>query len=596
MGKIPQEVIDRIIRDSDIVEIISEYVTLKKTGRGYSGVCPFHNDKGPSLSVSPEKQLYHCFGCGASGNVVGFIMRIRNLEYVDALKYLAERLNIPIEQKELTKEQIKKNEEKEAIYRMNILAARFYLNNLYKNDMALEYFKKRELDIKTLKTFGLGYSNPSWSEMYDYLISKGFNKEIIYKSGLVSGSKSKPGKYYDRFRNRVMFPVLDVKGRVIGFGGRVLDDSKPKYLNSPETPVFTKGINLYGLNFVLKSGLPENIIVVEGYMDCITLHKYGIKNAVASLGTALTYEQSALLKKYSRDIYICYDADSAGQTATLRGLQILKSTGCSVKVIMIPDGKDPDEFLKKNGVDAYRKLIENAVPVTEYRIQRARKGKNLRDIADKSKFIHEAAVILCELKNEVEKQAYASRVSDITGIKVEVILDEIKKIKSGSPPDKNNNEKIRNNNISGKLYNLEPAYKKAERGLLSLALKLSSNFDYIKERIQPDGFITDIYKEAARYIYDDLENGVKPDALKITSKFHELKDNNDIALIFNEFNPENQDLKLIDDYIKVIKKNQLESRLEELTIQIKACEAKGEIQKSLELSMELGNLKRQLGR
>ncbi len=595
MGRIPKETIDRIIQSNDIVDVISEFVSLKRTGRGYSGICPFHNDKGPSLSISQDKQLYHCFGCGASGNVVGFIMQIRNLDYVDAIRYLADRANVKVEEREYDPEEKKREDKKEAIYEMNILAARKFFGNLYKNTNALEYFKNRGIDDKTLKRFGLGYSTSAWEDLYSFLKSKNYSDQLILEAGLVLPKKS--SGFYDRFRNRVMFPVFDVKGRVIGFGGRVLDNSKPKYLNSPETPVFEKGTNLYGLNFVIKSGLPQYIIVVEGYMDCISLHQHGITNAVASLGTALTVEQSRLLKRYSKDIYICYDADSAGQTATLRGLEILESTGCNVKVILIPEGKDPDEFLKMNGHDSFLELINKAVSVTEYRIAKAREGKNLRDIKQQASFVEECAFILSKLKGEIEIQAYAARIYDDTGIQMDTILGQVKKIKSSNSSNRNNNENIRNNNTSGKLYNLEPAYKKAERGLLRLALRDKACFNHIKTRLRPENFITECYKTAAVAIYDSIEEGKKIHPNDLLSQLLETSDIRDVSLIFESENPtSSEDMVIIDDYIKAINKFNIETRIKELTIAIKSCEKNGDVVTSAELSQELGTLVKQLGR
>lgn len=596
MGRIPKETIDRIIQSSDIVDVISEFVPLKRTGREYSGVCPFHNDKGPSLSVSQDKQLYHCFGCGASGNVVSFIMQIRNMDYVDAIRYLAERSNIKIEEKEYNPEEKKREDIKEAIYEINILVARKFFANLYKNDNALEYFKNRGIDDKTLKRFGLGYSTPEWDDLYRFLKSKNYSDELILQAGLVIPKKKTTG-YYDRFRNRVMFPVFDVKGRVIGFGGRVMDDSKPKYLNSPETPVFEKGTNLYGLNFAIKSGLPQYIIVVEGYMDCISLHQHGITNAVASLGTALTAEQSRLLKRYSKDVYICYDADSAGQTATLRGLEILESTGCNVKVIMIPEGKDPDEFLRKNGQESFLELIKKAVSVTEYRISKAREGKNLRDVRQETSFIEECALILSRLNSEIEIQAYASRIYDDTGIPIDTILREVRKVKANRNVNRNNNENIRNNNTSGKLYNLEPAYKKAERGLLRLALENKDCFDYIKSQIKPEDFITECYKASAANIYEALDNGKEICPNDLLSQLTDSNDIRDVSLIFENENVIVTDYRMIiDDYIKAIKKFNIETRIKELTVAIKSCEKNGDVVTSAELSQELGKLVKQLGR
>eukprot|EP00831_Metopus_contortus_P025097 TRINITY_DN21722_c0_g1_i4.p1 TRINITY_DN21722_c0_g1~~TRINITY_DN21722_c0_g1_i4.p1 ORF type:complete len:470 (-),score=70.89 TRINITY_DN21722_c0_g1_i4:51-1460(-) len=353
--QIPQELIEKIKEQSDIVEIISEEVRLEKRGRNYIGLCPFHNDKNPSFTVSQDKQIYKCFSCGEAGNVLTFVMKYKKLNFLEAIKYLADKANIPLDVG--SKENSIVSVKKQLIYKINVEAARYFFMNLQKINHMKDYFFNRGIKEETIKRFGLGYSLDNWNNLLKFLKSKGYKDDIILQSGLVIKSEKK-GNLYDRFRNRVMFPVFNVKGDVIGFGGRVLDDSKPKYLNSPETVVFKKGINLYGLNFAVKNNLKEDyIIIVEGYMDLIALHQAGITNVVASLGTALTINQARLLKRYVNKVIISYDADIAGQTATLRGLEILRNAGFDVKVLTVPEGKDPDEFVRNNGKEAFLRLI-----------------------------------------------------------------------------------------------------------------------------------------------------------------------------------------------------------------------------------------------
>ena len=375
--KIPEEIIERVKEENDIADVISEYVTLKKSGKNFSGLCPFHNEKSPSFSVSEDKQIFKCFGCGEAGNVISFIMKIRNLNFVEALKYLADRVNISIDFKTGGKDP--REEKKKLLRRINKETARYYFANLQKNPDIKEYFFRRGLTEQTLRSFGIGYAKDGWRETLGFLNNLGLNKEIIGETGLVIFNQEK-NTSYDRFRNRVMFPVFDVYGNVIGFGGRVLDDSKPKYLNSPETLIFDKGTNLYGLNFAIKNnGIKDRtVIMVEGYMDCISLHQYGIMNAVASLGTALTVKQGKLLRKYADTVIISYDADMAGQMATLRGLDVLTEVGLDVRVLTIPKGKDPDEFVRVNGKEAFLKLIENAQKLIEYKLTVAKQGLNLK--------------------------------------------------------------------------------------------------------------------------------------------------------------------------------------------------------------------------
>lgn len=591
MGRIPEETIEKVIQYSDIIEVISEFVPLKKSGRNYMGVCPFHSDKGPSLSVSMEKQLYHCFGCGASGNVVGFMMRLRNMEYINALKFLADRSNITIEEKEEDPRKIAEKHMKDSIFEINIEAARFFYSNLKRNDTVLEYFKKRNVDEKTLKKFGLGYSLNSWDGLYSYLLKKGFDKELIVKAGLIIKDNNNGTRLYDRFRNRIMFPVFDLKGRVIGFGGRVLDDSKPKYLNSPETSVFSKGTNLYGLNYIIKSGLPETIIIVEGYMDCISLHQHGINNACASLGTALTQEQAKLLRRYSKDIYICYDADSAGRAATLRGLEVLTNVDCNVKIITIPRSKDPDEFIKLYGREEFIKLINSAMPIINYRILRAKDGKNLKDPKQKGQYINDVALIISSISNEVEAQSYASIVFDETGVDVVTILNQIKRIKNVKNDNTNTNTK--NNVIQNNVVNIEQAYKKAELLLLRFSIINDEYYKYIKGKVDVSEFITNSYKFAAEYIQEAKihEEVVHPNDLIL--KFESENDISDISKIFLEEKIEINN-ELIDDLIKTIKRVNLENKIVEITVEIKKCEEKNQIENSGKLMKRLITLQKQL--
>ncbi|SEF73952.1 DNA primase [Caloramator fervidus] len=577
--RIPEQVIDMIIQKNDIVEVISEYVSLKRVGKGYMGVCPFHNDKGPSLSVSPDKQLFHCFGCGAAGNVVGFIMRIRNLEFIDAIKYLADRVNIPLDANSY------KNSEVEKIYEINILAARYFYSNLQQNGDKVKYLLDRGLDIKTIKRFGLGYSLNSYTSLLDYLKKKGYNEDLLLKAGLVlKGGKG----YYDRFRNRIMFPVFDYKGRVIGFGGRVLDDSKPKYLNSPETPVFKKGTNLYGLNFVLKNGVPNDLIIVEGYMDCIKLHQHGVINTVASLGTALTKEQAKLIKRYCNNVYLCYDSDAAGKAATLRGIEVLHSEGLDIKIINIPKGKDPDEFINDYGVEEFKKLIQDALPAIEHLIMAAKSNKNLDNPRDRVMFIKEVVDILRILNDEVEVQAYAAKAYELTGIAPHVILEQLNIARKMKNNNWNNSQYKRNNIIGGNIF-IEPGYKKAERTLLMFCLKDEDIKQYIMQKINPDEFITPSYKKVAQLIYSG-----EREINSILSKFEEKNDIQDVAKIFVDEEIEEVSFEFINGLIKTIKKYDLEKKIEDIKLQIKRLEKTDNFSEIIYLTKHLEDLKRQL--
>lgn len=590
MGRISEEIIDKIIQNSDIIDVVSEFVPLKKAGRGYMGVCPFHGDKGPSLSVSHEKQLYHCFGCGASGNVIGFIMKIKNLEYIDAIKYLGERAGITITEENNNAIKSKSGQLKEKLYEINITAARYYFLCLSKNKEAYSYLKERGIEDSTIKKFGLGYSPNSWSSIINFLKSKGFKEEEIRQSGLIS---EKGKDIYDKFRHRIMYPVFDIKGRVIGFGGRVMDNSKPKYLNSPETPVFIKGTNLYGFNYAIKEKAASGIIIVEGYMDLISLFQHGIKNAAASLGTSLTNDQAKLIRRYFSDVYICYDADKAGQTAAIRGMDILKAAGCNVKVLQVPSGKDPDEFLRSHGSDEFLKLLDEGLPIIQYRLKMVREGMNLNDPEQRSRFIMEASQILKESANEIEIQAYAAQIYNQTGIDTKFILEQVNRLKVDKKIKENTNEIFRNN-IVGTDAAKEPVYIKAERLLLKYAAESKEYFYYIKERISEEDIITPVYKKVFNIIDNSYGCNEATDVLSLLRKF-EIQD--EITLVSSIFTEElivKPDYRIIDDLIKKIKTCNLEQSINDIKLEIYKYEKMNDIDKTTELVKRLMNYQKQL--
>ncbi|EQB88307.1 hypothetical protein M918_04630 [Clostridium sp. BL8] len=417
-----EEVIQKVKEQNDIVDVISDSIRLKHTGRNYIGVCPFHHEKTPSFTVSKEKQIYKCFGCGEAGNVITFVMKTKNLNFPEAVKVLAERIGIDIEE---NKEKKVERAKYDKMYNINVEAARYFYNNLRRDEKAYSYFKNRGINDSTLKKFGIGFALDGWHNLRNHLKAKGVKEEELLNLGLII--KSPKGSLYDRFRNRVIFPVFDYSGKVIGFGGRVLDDSKPKYLNSPETPLFKKGIHLYGLNFAIKSNMDRTVIIVEGYMDCISLHQYGITNVVATLGTALTEYQAKLLKRYVDKVIISFDADLAGQNATLRGLEILKKENFDIKVLQVPQGKDPDEYIKANGKEAFLKLVNNALPLTDYRLKKAEDGINFSNKEMIIKYVNSVANILSSLQ-PIEREVYVKQVSQSTGLSEESILETVREI------------------------------------------------------------------------------------------------------------------------------------------------------------------------
>ncbi|MBX7290102.1 DNA primase [Clostridium chauvoei] len=579
--QISEEILEKIKEQNDIVDVISESVRLKRSGRNFSGLCPFHNEKTPSFSVSQDKQIYKCFGCGEAGNVITFVMKTKNLPFVDAVKYLGERVNITIEDGNKGKSPITKK--KEMLYNVNVEAARFLFRNLMSTSEAKDYFLNRGIKEETMKRFGLGFAKESWNNLLLYLRKRGFNEEILLEAGLVSTSQ-KTGNKYDRFRNRVIFPVFDYRGKVIGFGGRVLDDSKPKYLNSPETLVFQKGTNLYGLNFAIKSNLKERyFIIVEGYMDLITLHQYGITNVVASLGTALTTNQARLLKRYADKVIISYDADIAGQTATLRGLEILKDAGFEVRVLNIPQGKDPDEFVRSNGKEAFKNLIKNAEPLIDYRLKRAEEGINFKESDSLAKYGKRVTNILAKL-NPVEKDVYVKKISENTGIREQALYDLL-----SSEMTKNiNNDKFMNNKeYNGTKLYVEPGFLKAERSLMKLMLE-DDYFEYIINILKEEDLILEEHKEIFSIIKDGKMGRINNIMSFVESKCNNVNTLEELVKIkeHNVFKV-NDSKKLIKDFIKQIDNYKLNLRLEDLKKQQKLLEAEGKIEESIHIAIEL---------
>ena len=450
MVRYSDELLDEIKSRNDIYDVVSQYVALKRKGRNYFGVCPFHNEKSPSLSVSPDKQIFHCFGCGVGGNVLHFISKIENISFVESVQLLAERAGV-----ELPKlsggEDEKTLELKKKVYDVNKAAAEFYHENLYKptSKEAQNYIKKRKLGNNTLKSFLIGYAGTN-NELLAYLKAKGFKEEEMLASCLIG--KSQKGNLYDKFRDRIMFPIQDTRNRVIAFGGRVLISEaerkkaeqesgrpNPKYINSPENIVYSKGRNLFGLNVARRgqTGMLKRILIVEGYMDAISLYQRGITNVVASLGTALTDNQARLLRKSSEQVILGYDADGAGQAAIIRAMDILKSMDVDIRVLQLNDKecKDPDEYILKNGPERFKKCMDDALSVVEYKIKVLKQNLDLENINDKIKFLNEIAEVLSKVENTMERELYIDKISKTYNISKEAIYGEVNKRASNKVDD-----------------------------------------------------------------------------------------------------------------------------------------------------------------
>lgn len=581
-----EQLISEIIERNDIVDVISEYMTLKKSGTNYKCLCPFHSEKSPSFTVSSTKQIFNCFGCGVGGNVITFVQKMERLEFIEALKFLADRAGIEVDDTKNEK-QLRKLNLNKALYKINQETARFFYGSLNKTKIAMDYLTGRGLNESTIKSFGLGYAPNAWSSLQNHLKQKGFSQELMLKAGLIAKSE-KSGNYYDKFRNRVMYPIFDLKGNVIAFGGRVMDDSKPKYLNSPETPVFSKGENIYGLNFVKKQQNIENIIIVEGYMDAISLHQFGIVNAVASLGTAFTENQAKLLKRFSNEIIIAYDADTAGQAATLKGLAILEKEGCIVKVLTIPSGKDPDEFVRKEGADAFRERIRKSISLIEYKIENAKKGLNIDNIQDRIRFTKEFSLILKDLESNVEIDAYIKKYSNIMQVSEEAIYAELNRLKE-KHKNGNNTHKIENSN---KQVEKNKAELFAEIYLLNICMYNAEKAKNIFNRLSPESFTNSISREIAQIIVEKLKDGRSLNAGEIISRFDSSDKQNKAAKILSYELPEKELDVLIQSSIDIINKAKTERRIQELTSKMKELFQTGEKDKANEIFNEIKELQR----
>lgn len=414
-----KEAIEDLKSRIDIVDVIGRQVQLKRAGANYKGLCPFHNEKTPSFIVSPQKQIFTCFGgCGASGDVVSFVMRYYNLEFNEAVEKLAKEYGIDIVKSQ------RRNDDREKYYEINREAARFFYRNMTEGpNRGYSYMRRRGIEDRTIKKFGLGYAPDSWDSLYGYFKERGTDEKLLLELGLLS---QKDGRYFDKFRDRVIFPIINTAGKVIGFGGRALDDkAMPKYLNSPENRVFQKKNNLYALNSTKQDiGKAGTAIIVEGYMDAISLYQNGVRNVAASLGTALTDNQAKLINRYTKNVVLSYDADAAGQKAALRGIEVLRNEGCKVKVLHVTDGKDPDEYIKKNGRDAFDKLVEKAIPYTDYKIEAAKRDIDLGTEEGKIDFIRRITPILSDL-TPVEADIYIKKAARDTGISEKAIKMEI---------------------------------------------------------------------------------------------------------------------------------------------------------------------------
>ena len=595
MIRYSDEIIEEVRQNNDVVDIISQYVHLTRKGRNYFGLCPFHNEKSPSFSVSPDRQIFHCFGCGVGGNVYTFLMKIEGITFKESLEQLAERANIQLPTLENGADTAKE-ELKAKVYKVNEFTAEFYHQNLYKPvaKIAQEYVKKRKMNKETLEAYKIGYSG-RFDELYRELKAHGFGEKEILESGLVD--KNDNGTCIDRYRNRLMFPICDARGKVIAFGGRVLDDSKPKYINSPENVVYSKGRHLFGLN-VAKKDSSKRLLIVEGYMDVISLHQRGIPNVVGALGTALTEQQGWLLRKTTEQVILGFDADGAGQTAIERSMEILQKMGCDMRVLQIEGAKDPDEFIVKYGEGRFKLAIDNAISLVEFKVKNLKKEINLENTGDKIKFLNEIAKILSKVENTMEREIYIEKIAKGYNISKEAIYAEVNKlIYAGTKNDKilqsQNREIQQHRKIEQKENNIiDEDIKRRENTIIALLLDSNTNiFKKIKEHVKPEDFKDEINKKIAEQLYNELE---KNDANinKLIDTFDEETQNHITMVMATDYEIENID-KAVDDILSKYERERLDNKKQKI---LKQLEIEEDTEKKKELGKELNNIINALAR
>lgn len=586
MVRYSDELIEEIRASNDIVDVISKYVTLKRSGRNFFGLCPFHKEKSPSFAVSPDKQIFHCFGCGAGGNVIHFISKIEGLDFKDTLELLANRANITLPTLE-NAEDDRTARLKAKVYEINQIAAEFYHENLYKptSKAAQEYIKKRKLDNRTLKAFLIGYAG-NFNELYLLLKQKGFTEEEMLASSLIK--KTENGGYMDSFRKRLMFPIQDVRERVIAFGGRVLDDSKPKYINSPENIVYSKGRNLFGLN-VAKKYDTKKIIIVEGYMDAISLYQRGITNVVASLGTAMTEAQGRLLRRHSEQVILGYDADGAGQAAILRGMEILQNLGCDIRVLQIEGAKDPDEYVLKYGPERFQKCVDNAISLVEFKVKVLLRELNIENTNDKIKFLNEIAKILAKVTNQIEREIYVDKIAREYKISKEAIYAEINKLiyKDNQGSKKLERKVVAMEPKEEEKTNIPEATLKREKLVIYLLInEYAKAYEKLKGTITLNDIQDEANKQILKKMYEEFEKG-NINTNQIVDWF---QDENIISRI-TEIMAEDFEItdvdKAIDDLIGIYEKQKLVNRRNEI---LKKLDTESSTENMKELEKELNNI------
>lgn len=558
------EILNEVRENNDIVEVISQYVHLKRSGRNYFGLCPFHNEKSPSFSVSPDKQIFHCFGCGVGGNVFTFISKIEGIGFKEAIENLADRAGIVLP-KSSNNEDSRVEELKSKVYKVNNFTADYYHKRLYRPESKAgqEYVKQRKLTNETLESYNLGFSG-NYDELYKVLRKEGFNDEEILESGLVK--KNENGRYVDFYRDRFMIPILDVRNRVIAFGGRVLGDAKRfKYLNSPENIVYSKGKHLFGLN-VAKKYDHKKLLIVEGYMDAISLHQRGITNVVAALGTALTTNQGWLLRRNAEQIILGFDSDGAGQNAIMRAMEVMQNMGCDMRVLQMTGAKDPDEYIIKYGSARFQKLMNEAISLLEFKVKVLEKNLDLEVAGDKVKFLNEIAKLIAKIDNTIEQEIYIEKLANGYNISKEAIFGQVNKLQYSNKSKTNNLEKPKSVVIhknEKKVENISEEMIKRENTIISILINNPECYKKIKENMKIEDFKYDINNKIIKVLYPELEKEDSNISL-VLDKIEDEEIKNHLTAIMAEDYGITDNVKAIDDILKKYEREKLEKRRDEL--------------------------------
>ncbi|MFA5362041.1 MAG: DNA primase [Candidatus Omnitrophota bacterium] len=584
MGHIPENIIEDILNRVDIVEVISDYIPLKRAGRNFRALCPFHHEKSPSFMVSPDRQIYHCFGCGAGGNVLNFLLQYERLEFLEAVEALAKKAGVAIPQ------QVRKNSPAagmvSALHAVNDLAAKFYENNLNspKGKAAQDYLFARGLSEESLRSFRIGFATDAWDALIAHLRNKNIGLAVLEKAGLILPRDG--GGYYDRFRSRIIMPVFDIKSKIIAFGARVMpgvgDKNTAKYVNSPETPLYVKRNCLYGLHLAKDAVRDlDFMIVVEGYLDFIIPYQHGVRNIVASSGTSLTQEQARLIKRYTHNVVVVYDGDSAGQMATLRSLDIFVEEGMQVKVVSLPEGYDPDSFVREKGINAFKALVGQAATLFDYKLAILESRFSSRSIEDKANISSEMLNTIGKFSNSILKSEYLKKLSGALEIDVNSLKDELKKVKSDRPFAEGQPPPVHKNR----------AVNPTEQLLMKLMLEESSLADRIRRRIEPADFQDERIFRIVTALFDFLDQGREVEPSILINHFADTEISGLIceSAFTRDTEPSNKE-EIVDDCIRRLKSKKKDSRKRFLHEEIKNAQKSGDEEKLHKLMQEFHSL------